>query len=37
MVTDDERLDEVLELIKTSGWLEEALEYGDSEEDEENF
>jgi len=36
MVTDDERLDEVLELIKTSGWLEEALEYGDSE-DEENF
>jgi ribonuclease-3 family protein len=37
MVTDDERLDEVLELVKTSGWLEEALEHGDSEEDEENF
>jgi ribonuclease-3 family protein len=37
MVTDDERLDEVLERVKTSGWLEDALtsvEYGSEEEEE---
>ena len=36
MVTDDERLDEVLERVKTSGWLEDALtsvEYGSEEEE----
>ena len=39
MVTDDERLDEVLERVKTSGWLEDALtsvEYGSEEEEEED-
>ena len=36
MVTDDERLDEVLDLVKSSGWLEDALtlEYGFEEEEE---
>jgi len=36
MVTDNERLDEVLERVKTSGWLEDALtsvEYGSEEEE----
>ena len=36
MVTDDERLDEVLDFVKSSGWLEDALtlEYGFEEEEE---
>ena len=30
MVTDDERLDEVLDFVKSSGWLEDALTLGPS-------